>query len=125
MRGLVYIQQQNNLGKRPGVDEISREINAPRFFTAKILQGLVKRGYLKSVKGKGGGFYFEKDSPELLLRDLIVAVEGDQRLDGCGFGLKTCSDKAPCPIHHQYAPIRQALQDLVGKESIQSLATGK
>ncbi len=62
-RGLVYIQIQNLSGKNPGVAEIAKGIDAPPFFTAKILQRHGKQGFVKSQKGKGGGFYFDKDKP--------------------------------------------------------------
>ena len=71
LRGLVYIQMQNIKGFRPGIDEISREIEAPRFFTAKILQRLVRMGFVMSLKGKGGGFFFDKEKPELTIKELI------------------------------------------------------
>lgn len=122
LRGLVYIQIQNLKGCRPGIDEISREIESPRFFTAKILQSLVRMGFVKSLKGKGGGFFFDKERPELTIRELITAIEGDKIISGCGFGLKYCNPDNPCPIHERYAPIRDAIEDLVTTETIKSLA---
>ncbi len=81
LRGLVYIQIQNLIGKNPGVAEIAREIDAPPFFTAKILQRMAKQGFIKSQKGKGGGFFFDKDRPDLPIKNLIVATEGGNLLD--------------------------------------------
>jgi Rrf2 family protein len=122
LRGLVYIQMQNLKGTRPGTDEISREIEAPHFFTAKILQRLVRLGFIQSLKGKGGGFYFEPEKPELSINELITATEGSDIVTGCGFGLKNCNSENPCPLHEQYAPIRESIFKLVSTETIQSLA---
>jgi Rrf2 family protein len=122
LRGLVYIQIQNLNGRRPGIAEIAREIEAPPFYTAKILHRMVKSGFVASLKGKGGGFYFEKEKPDLPIRELIIAIEGNKSFSGCGFGLKQCNDENPCPIHEQYAPIRNAILTLVSTETVQSLA---
>jgi Rrf2 family protein len=122
LRGLVYIQMQNIKGNRPGTDEISREIGAPRFFTAKILQRLVRMGFVMSLKGKNGGFFFDKDKPDLTINELITATEGNKIITGCGFGLKDCSPNNPCPIHEKYAPIRDAIKDLFTSETVKSLA---
>lgn len=122
LRGLVYIQTQNYSGNRPGIDEIAREIDAPRDYTAKILQRLVRRGFLKSLKGKGGGFFFDETSDDMTLKELILTTEGDHTFSGCAFGLKQCSDGEPCPLHEQYAMIRTAINKLVTTETIQSLA---
>ena len=122
LRGLVYIKIQNIKDKRPGTAEIAREIEAPHFYTAKILQRLVRAGFLESLKGKGGGFYFDQDKSDLPLKKLISSIEGDSSFTGCGFGLKQCSEKNPCPVHEKYAPIREAINRLVSEETVQSLA---
>lgn len=122
LRGLVYIQLKNLSGNRPGIIEISQEIDAPYFYTAKILQRLVRLGLVESQKGKGGGFYFDTNKPVLSLRELILATEGGKVIQGCGFGLKQCDENNPCPLHGKYAPIRNALNDLITEEDIQSLA---
>ncbi|MBK6346704.1 MAG: Rrf2 family transcriptional regulator [Bacteroidales bacterium] len=122
LRGLVYIQLQNSAGKRPGIVEIAQKIDAPHFYTAKILQRLVKQGFIESQKGKGGGFYFDTKKPDLSLKQLIVASQGENIFSGCGFGLKHCDDNNPCPLHDKYALIRDALIKLVTEESVQSLA---
>ncbi|KAF0202947.1 MAG: BadM/Rrf2 family transcriptional [Bacteroidetes bacterium] len=122
IRGLVYIQLQNSEGKRPGMAEIAEQINAPHFYTAKILQRLVRQGFIESQKGKGGGFYFDPQKPDLSLKQLISATQGEDLFSGCGFGLKQCDENNPCPLHDKYALIRDALNKLVTEENIQTLA---
>jgi len=122
LRGLVYIQLQNFSDRKPGVAEIAKEIEAPQSYTAKILQRLVRNGFVESLKGKGGGFFFEKNKSDLPIRDLVVSIEGSQILEDCGFGLKKCNSQYPCPMHEQYGPIRDAINRLVSTETIQSLA---
>ena len=122
LRGLVYIKLQNIKNLRPGTAEVAREIEAPHFYTAKILQRLVRAGFLESLKGKGGGFYFDPSRPELPLSKLISSIEGDSSYSGCGFGLKRCSETNPCPVHEKYAPIRDAINKLVSEETVESLA---
>lgn len=122
LRGLVYIQMQNMNGKRPGIIEIAKEIEAPQFYTAKILQRMVKHGLLVSQKGKGGGFFFEEGRPPLYLKEIIELTEGNKTLTSCGFGLKYCSCENPCPMHDQFIIVRQAINKMVTTETVQSLA---
>jgi Rrf2 family protein len=122
LRGLVYIKLQNIKQRRPGTAEIAKEIDAPPFFTAKILQRLVKAGFLESMKGNGGGFFFDPDKPDLQLLKLITATEGNKSFSGCGLGLKNCTKDNPCPLHEKYAPIREAMNKMVSDETVQSLA---
>lgn len=122
LRGLVYIKLQNLKGRKPGTVEIAKEIEAPQFFTAKILQRIVRVGLLRSHKGKNGGFFFDEKEPDLPLVKLISATEGDKSFSGCGFGLKHCDAENPCPLHEKYAPIRESINKLIGEETVQSLA---
>jgi len=124
LRGLVYVQVQNHKGYRPGIAEIAKEIDAPPFYTGKIMQRLVKQGFLLSVKGKGGGFLFDKSKPDLPIKMVIQAIEGEKTFAGCGFGLKLCDENNPCPLHVQYAPIRDAINNLISVNTVQSLARG-
>jgi Rrf2 family protein len=122
LRGMVYIQIQNLKERRPGVAEIAQEIEAPFFYTAKIFQRLAKLGFVRSLKGKGGGFFLDPGKKDLPLKEIIIAIEGDELFIGCGFGLKNCDENNPCPLHHQYGLIRNEINRLVSGETIQSLA---
>jgi Rrf2 family protein len=122
LRALVYIQLQNSKERRPGIAEIASEIETPQSFTAKILQRLVKQGFVESMKGINGGFFFDSSKEDLPLKKVIVSIEGDALFSGCGFGLKHCDENNPCPLHFSYAPIREAINNLVSSETIQSLA---
>jgi Rrf2 family protein len=122
LRALIYIQQQNYRSNKPGKDEIALQVGAPPPYIAKILQRLVKQGMLESMKGKNGGFFFDQYKPELSLKDVVVFIEGDTMLNGCGLGLKECREERPCPIHKQFVPIRNSMNELLSIETIQNLA---
>ena len=122
LRGLVYIQLQNAKGLKPGIAEIAKEVDTPQFFMAKILQRLAKQGLVQSAKGKGGGFYFDENKPDLSLEEVIRFTEGTDFFNSCAFGFKKCSDENPCPMHDRYARIRESIKQMVTQESIQSFA---
>jgi Rrf2 family protein len=122
LRGLVYIQLQNVRGRKPGIAEISKEIQTPQFYMAKILQRLAKQGLVQSAKGKGGGFFFDREKPELSLKEVIRFTEGTDIFNSCAFGLEKCNDENPCPMHDHYVHIREGISKMVTQESIQSFA---
>ena len=122
IRALVYIQLQNWKGHRPGVSEIAQEIEAPVAYSAKIFQTLTKHKLLESMKGRGGGFFFDKNQSNLTLFDVINVMEGDGVFHKCGFGLKNCNSDNPCPLHNEYIMVRDGFYHIVSTESIQSLS---
>lgn len=122
IRALVYIQLKNWEQKRPGVEEIAREIEAPVAYSAKILQTLTKHKLLDSMKGRGGGFFFSNNQSNLTLYDVIHVMEGDACFHKCGFGLKNCNNNNPCPLHEKYKAVRDGFFEIVKTESIKSLS---
>ncbi len=122
IRALVYVQLKNWEQKRPGVEEIAIEIEAPVAYSAKILQNLTKHKLLDSMKGRGGGFFFPNNQSKLSLYDVIHVMEGDESFHKCGFGLKNCNDENPCPLHDHYKTVRDGFYHIVKTESIDFLA---
>ncbi|MEO7088099.1 MAG: Rrf2 family transcriptional regulator [Bacteroidia bacterium] len=110
IRATIYIAQQSMNKKRSSLKSISKEIDSPEAFTAKILQMLTKGGIIDSVRGATGGFQIEqKNSKKIKLIDIIRAIDGDIGEKTCVLGLKVCSEVNPCPVHHKYMHIKKNL----------------
>jgi len=122
IRALVFVQLRNWEQKRPGVGEVAKEIEAPEAYTAKILQTLTRNKLLDSMKGRGGGFFFNDNHSNLTLYDVIHVVEGDALFHKCAFGLKQCNEDNPCPIHNRYKVVRDGFFEIVKTETIKSLS---
>lgn len=118
IRALIFVQMQNIAEKRPGVTEIANGIEAPVAFTAKILHLLTTHRLLYSLKGKGGGFYFPDNHTDLTVYDVILTIEGGGIFTECAIGLKSCSDKNPCPIHKEYEKVREQFLSMSKKQTI-------
>ncbi|WP_375583466.1 RrF2 family transcriptional regulator [Cyclobacterium xiamenense] len=122
IRAVIYIWSQNKRGIKLGVKDICKEIDAPEYFTAKILQSLARQNLVSSTKGPNGGFYIDTDQEKMRLLDLVIAIDGDSLFKGCGLGLKHCSEQHPCPIHDEYKTIREGLTRLLSDKSLKELA---
>ena len=109
LRAMIYVAQNSKNGNMVNIKEVSENIGSPELFIAKILQGLSKKGYLQSSKGRNGGFYIDQKAAQISLADIVVAIDGEKMFKGCGVGLDYCSEKKPCPIHHEYKEARTAL----------------
>lgn len=122
IRAMVSVQLQNWEGRRPGVEDVAKHIEAPVAFTAKILQPLTRHKLLHSAKGRGGGFFFSNEELEVTLFEVIKVIEGEGIFHRCGFGMKNCSDDNPCPLHHKYKEVRDQFESIVKNATVQSLA---
>lgn len=109
IRAMLYIAQKSNSGGKVGIKEISKSIDAPEHFIAKILQDLSKRGMVQSTKGPNGGFYFG-ESGDYTLADIVKCIDGDKIFYGCALGLKECDELQPCPLHAEMKIIREMIE---------------
>ena len=123
LRAALYISIKSVDGTRLGIPEIAKEIDAPVAFTAKILQTLVRENVISSIKGPNGGFFIDPKSKPISLATIVRAIDGsDDVLHTCTLGLKECSDKFPCPIHHEIKRYKEHLRKVMEQSTIQNLS---
>lgn len=122
IKAVIYIHKQSLEGKKVGAKEIGQEIDAPEAFTAKILQVLVRQQVVGSFKGPTGGFFVDKSHESKTLKDVVLAIDGNQLFQGCSLGLDQCSEKNPCPLHFEIAKIRTNISHMLTSKSLRQLA---
>jgi Rrf2 family protein len=99
------------------VDEISQATSAPKSFTAKILQKLIKGGFVKSFRGVKGGFMLSRPPVEITLLDVIEAVQGPVAMNACALDKKMCSRSDSCAIHPVWVEIRREVEEILKKKN--------
>jgi Rrf2 family iron-sulfur cluster assembly transcriptional regulator len=65
IRAAIYIAAESSEDSKVGIKDICDHIEAPKHFTAKILQVLTKNKIVSSQKGVNGGFYIDKKQGEI------------------------------------------------------------
>ncbi|QHS59759.1 RrF2 family transcriptional regulator [Chitinophaga agri] len=121
IRAMIFIAQKSKDGSKIGIKEIAKGIDSPEYFIAKILQELGRKGVVQSLKGPTGGFYLDNSARKTSLATIVKAVDGDSIFSGCGLGLKQCSDKYPCPLHHEFTKIRKDITNVLNKTRVGDL----
>jgi Rrf2 family protein len=121
LRSVVYVAMQAAENKKVGVKEIAKELELPLHFTGKILQDLVRKGIIASVKGPNGGFYLSRPASDISIMDIVRVIDGLEVFKRCGLGLKNCSDTHPCPLHNDFKKYRDGLAALFTTKTIRDL----
>jgi Rrf2 family protein len=121
IRGCVHLAALSP-GEYAMVKNIAAEAGIPAHFLAKILQDLVRDGFLKSNKGPRGGFRLSQPAEEIPMLRIIEAVDGAGRYERCIGGSPECNDRAPCGMHDSWKTLRSSIIDYLGGTSIADLA---
>lgn len=125
IRATILIAQHSLNTNRVSLKFIAQEIASPEAFTAKILQSLSRNKIIESIKGPSGGFEMDlKRMKTIKLYNIVAAIDGVEVMNACGLGLKKCNAKQPCPIHNQFAEIRNNLNDMLKQTSVYEVALG-
>lgn len=78
---------------------LHERLGIPRKYLQRLLTGLTKRGLIRSVRGRNGGYVFARSIKRIYLAQIIDAVEGFERIPSCLFGFKECPLNSPCALH--------------------------
>ncbi len=95
LHAMVLIAKSENM---VNVNSVAEEMGASRNHLAKVLQQLVKHGYLKSVRGPSGGFVLSKPAGQMTILEIYEAIEG--RID-----------VPECPLDRQICPFNKCLMN--------------
>ena len=75
IRGMAYLAQNYQNGPVP-MAVICREQDLPRQYMLKIFGSLTRAGFVRTTRGKGGGFILGHPPADISILDIIEAVEG-------------------------------------------------
>lgn len=89
-------------GESVSVAEIAAAQDLPQPFLAKVFLKLAQSGILASRRGRGHGYRLAREPAEVLVRDVIEAVEGSAVLERCFLWEGHCHDANPCPLHFRF-----------------------
>jgi Rrf2 family protein len=129
IKAMIFVAQKSKGELRVNIKEIAKGTDAPEHFMAKIMQELSRKRLIHSAKGPNGGFYMDKADLESSIADIVRAIDGDGIYTDCVLGLKACSEKNPCPVHHEFKEIKKRLIKMMEENTIagfnDKLDTGK
>ncbi len=120
IRAMVYIVNYQG-DKFVSIQEIAKDLNLSFYFLSKILQKLVKAGFLESHRGPKGGVKLAKNPSEITLLDIVETIDGDTFFTECILGFKECSDVEPCAIHEKWAEKREQIYRMFKETNLEEI----
>ena len=122
IKAVLYLALNSNEHKRVMVKDMSKPINVPQAYLAKLLQELSRENIISSVKGPKGGFYLSEADSRNSLMDIINIIDGEKRLETCVLGLEKCNAEKPCPLHNLVNPTKTKFIQSLNKKTIKEFS---
>lgn len=128
----VLMEMADNEEKIYSAQFLHQKLKIPRRYLMRLLTDLSKHGYIKSTRGRIGGFTFNMKPDEIYLSAVIDSIEGLSKYQTCFFGNEDCQIQFTnkCAMHDPWqntwnnlykALVTTTIGDLNDGESIQIL----
>ncbi len=101
------------------------KLEIPRRYLRKLLTDLSKLGFIRSTKGRNGGFVFAKPLEDITLSSIIRAVEGSEIMRSCILGHQDCKEDQPCVMHDTWLEAKTKMLDALSNTSLHDLKVKK
>lgn len=124
IRGVVYLATKIGEDRKVGIHEIATELEIPQHFLAKILQDLVRKKVICSVKGPNGGFYVRESVLDMPVLEIVEMIDGDGYKTRCFMAIEECSAENPCPLHNDFSVFRSGIAKMLKQKTVGDLSKG-
>ena len=121
IRILAYMAD-NKDSKLLNATELSKTLYIPYKFLTKIMTELVKSGLVVSIRGREGGYKFEKETSEIMVSDILAIFNDSIKDEQCVLGIGFCNGLCKCALHDQWIEPRYLMQKMFQESSLEDIA---
>ena len=109
------------------IADIAERARVPRKFLEQILLELKKRGIVRSVRGRSGGYLLGRDPKDITFADILRVIDGPIALSPCASvtaytKCNDCVDEKTCAIRKVLLAARDATAAVLETRTLASMA---
>ena len=119
VRAMIDLAKHSGEGPVQRAD-IARRRQIPESYLDHLLGQLRRAGFIRSVRGPGGGYQLAKKTDEVSVADIIRAVDEPIDATQCG-GRENCKDERKCLTHDLWASLNDRIFDYLNSVSLAQL----
>lgn len=113
--------------KKMDANELATITKVSIRFTLKILGKLTTASIVQSFRGAKGGYQLAKDPAEINLYEIIVALDGGLKINGCFEEKSNCSSDeiAICGLRRKLFILHENIKNLLEQFTLDSFKTNQ
>lgn len=112
-------------GERATIAEVAQLYGVSVNHIAKVVNQLARLGYVRSIRGIGGGVELARKPSEIRLGDVIQALEGNMHLLECVVTDDVCSIQSFCSLKGVLAKAERVQVDYLNTVTLADVVPGK
>ncbi|MEE8469970.1 MAG: Rrf2 family transcriptional regulator [Dehalococcoidia bacterium] len=121
IRAMLHVAAAGD-GGTATTQEIAENQGISQVFLSKIVQRLVRAGFLRAYRGAAGGITLSQSPSDINLRQIVEVMEGPMALNRCLVKPGECHRDRTCPIHEVWVEAQQNLLGVLESTTLDQLA---
>jgi Rrf2 family iron-sulfur cluster assembly transcriptional regulator len=107
-------------GKPISLPEIAVRQNISLSYLEQLFSRLKKNGLVDSIKGPGGGYRLSKGADDIVISDVIHAVEENLETTACN-GKSNCHNNQQCLSHNLWEDLGTEIKNFLSDVTLQQV----
>jgi Rrf2 family protein len=105
------------------INELSSRLDIPLKYLEAVFVQLKNGGFVKSKRGKDGGYFLASNPSHITLGSVIRFLEGPLEPLACVQpGYKGCKDMETCVLRKVFCKVAKAESDIMDKTTLENMA---
>ena len=122
---LAMVELALYYGKGPiSIKEIAEKQSFSDSYMEQLFSALKRAGLVKSIRGARGGYVLSREPNEIVVGDIIRALEGPIELADCIAGSR-CEKSAECLTRGLWTDVMESINRVIDHRTLQDLLDGK
>jgi len=92
---------------------LHKQLGIPYSYLRSVLLDLSRKGLIKGVRGRNGGFCLGRGKDKIFLSEIIDTTEGIDVLNKCIMGYEKCPFDNICIFHSAWTRMRDEVLDIL------------
>jgi Rrf2 family protein len=102
--------------------QLADVLQIPYKFLTKIMTEIVKSGLVVSIRGRDGGYKFEKPTSEIIVSEILDIFNDSIKDEQCVLGIGFCDNICKCALHDQWMEPKILMQKMFRESSLADIA---
>jgi len=121
IRILSYMALQEN-NKLLNATQLAQTLQIPYKFLTKIMTEVVKSGLIISIRGREGGYKFEKPTSKIIVSEILDIFNDAIKDEQCVLGIGFCNGLCKCALHDQWMEPKLLMQKMFEESTLADIA---
>jgi Rrf2 family iron-sulfur cluster assembly transcriptional regulator len=125
LRAMVALAEMGKNGEMVSISSLSEAEDISSIFLEQIFFKLKKAHIVKSVRGPGGGFAFDRPLDSVTVQEILDAAGEELSMKFCDKNVKDCERMSECISHKVFASVSDRIDEYLRSITLKKILESK